>query len=1172
MTHVINKNMKLMLLCVFIVAISLLTVSCDGDDAYVDNALESETESSAVSEYEVERESETKTETETETEVETETELESETEKSNTDNGEKGVYHKLVISDFDTVDGWGGMFANGKNVKPAQGNGYVEASNNGDVVIDRLFSSPIDMSNYAICGKLHISVYVDSPEFVTGGQIEFSSGGGADRYELRFGEFNRDIKLSAGWNDIVIDFSEAHADKQWATQKGYPDFRSFTYCRIYFNIVGGQTVCGLDDFYIFTENESDIEFNKQSISSFDSLDEKWSSNGTLTLQSTDDSPTGTPYMLVETYGDAVLSKSFRKNPFDISKYAETGYLHLWLYVEKASLISGGQIELTSSGGADSQEYNFGQLKQDIELVDGWNELILPLSSMKEQNGAADLEDINYIRVYLNSSANIKMGIDDFYVYAVTGQSIPIITLSLGDQQSSMNVRPNDGVSLAELGENLGEEGFDIVGWSDGETDYGVNDNYIMGESDVTLNAIVKNWDHFAITYFDGEGNSADGEKTYENGTVKLSVSPFEKEGYTFAGWKDASGKTYKAGHSYTINSKDNTLTAVWEKIDDFALLSGAQEAWELREGGPVAIAPSAIGRADAELKWTVWLNSDTFGQTIDFSTEGSVMSASDTAVNLSGDFAISVWIKAPIRKNGVRTVLSGGSEWCLELDKNGELSFKADGVSGLESSGTYLIDGRWHHVLVTRAGDEITYYIDGDAIKVLTVSGAVKSSNNVYAGADKSGKNGFDGSMAQIRIYGEAKTPSQVTEITVIESDNVRNKPVFDTYHGITTDRSQGFGTKGGTFTSDDIQACKDMGFEYVRMMIYVDNLVGKNGKLNEEYINWSKDFINGILDNGLRCMISLGCGDRGTWNGKYLGTENGFEELVIFFGELTEWINEQGWNENEVCLLTFTEPVNASGGKMDWTWMSDRICAAIRNVDPNLTIVTSSDSYGYIENMKSMVPVTDENVIYSFTSYEPYTVGFNTFNGGSKGSWWSYVKDIPYPIEEGVDYTDAVAEAISEVPEDMKQYAKKWLDDYVAGISDGAKPNVYGILYNEDWHMARAKSLDDWSNKYGGGIVMFVAEFGGCDRYSNTELLNMGMPGSGISEKTRLKLIADTVKAYDAYGITWSFWEYNESFTVFNPKYRKHFEIVTRDMYDTYMYKELLDSLGLDYNKDLIK
>ena len=100
----------------------------------------------------------------------------------------------------------------------------------------------------------------------------------------------------------------------------------------------------------------------------------------------------------------------------------------------------------------------------------------------------------------------------------------------------------------------------------------------------------------------------------------------------------------------------------------------------------------------------------------------------------------------------------------------------------------------------------------------------------------------------------------------------------------------------------------------------------------------------------------------------------------------------------------------------------------------------------------------------------------------------------------------------------------------------------------------------------------MFVAEFGGCDRYSNTELLNMGMPGSGISEKTRLKLIADTVKAYDAYGITWSFWEYNESFTVFNPKYRKHFEIVTRDMYDTYMYKELLDSLGLDYNKDLIK
>ncbi len=1152
-----NKLLKIILLCAFILSITLLCVSCDGTDTQDDNG--SVTDSgSAVSDIDTETEEATETETDTENNVVTD--------------DVTGVYHKLVIADFDTLDGWGGMFSPGKSVEPVQGNGYVEVSDNKDVVISKLFGTPIDMSDYAICGKLHISVYADKTDYITGGQIEFSSAGAADRSELRFAEFNRNIELLPGWNDIVLDFSSALTDQQWATQTGYPDFSAINYCRIYFNIMGGTTVCGLDDLYLFTENESDINYISNKISSFDSLDEKWSSNGTLTLESAEDSPSGTPYMLVQTKGDAVLSKSFRQDPIDISEYSENGYLHLWLYVEKTALISGGQIELTSSGGADSREYNFGQLKQDIELVDGWNELVLPISSMNEQNGAADLGNINYIRVYLNSSANIKMGLDDLYVYSVSGQPIPEVTLSLGDQQASMRVRTGDSISLAELGASLGEEGYDIVGWTDGSTDYGVNDIFKSVDKDVVLEALTKDWTHYSVSYSDGTGNTVLGEDTYESGVVKLSSSPFEKEGYTFAGWQDASGKTYKAGHSYVVNANDNTLTANWEEISDFDLVSDAQEAWELREGGPAAIAPSAIGKTDAELKWTVWLNSKTFGQTIDFSTEGSMMTASDTSVDLTGDFAISVWIKAPIREDGVRTILTSGSEWSLELDKNAELNFRADGVSGLEPSGVALIDGRWHHVLVSRAGDEIIYYIDGIKSKTVSVSGAVKASDDVYAGADKSGINGFDGSMAQIRFYGEAKTPVQVTNITVVESDNVRNEPIFDTYHGITTDRSQGFGTVGGVFTPDDVQACKDMGFEYVRMMIYVDNLVGKNGKLNEEYINWSKDFINGILDNGLRCMISLGCGDRNTWNGKYLGTQDGFEDLVIFFGELTEWINEQGWDENEVCLLTFTEPVNASGGKMDWTWMSDRICAAIRNVDPDLTIVTSSDSYGYIENMKSMVPVTDENVIYSFTSYEPYTVGFNTFNGGQKGSWWSYVKDIPYPIEEGVDYTDDIEEAISEVPSDMKEYAKEWLDNYVAGISDGAKPNVYGILYNEDWHMARAKSLDDWSNKYGGGIKMFVAEFGGCDQYSNTNLLGQGMLGSGISEDTRIRLITDTVKAYDAYGITWSFWEYNESFTVFNPKYRKHFEVVTRDMYGTYMYKDMLDALGLDYNRDLIK
>ncbi len=672
--------------------------------------------------------------------------------------------------------------------------------------------------------------------------------------------------------------------------------------------------------------------------------------------------------------------------------------------------------------------------------------------------------------------------------------------------------------------------------------------------------------NYSVTYSDGN------ETKEVKAKIKLEVCRFAKEGYTFAGWRDAKGNIYKAGNLYRINDEDNTLTAVWEEIKDYALLADAQEAWELRDGGPADVALSAIGKAHAELKWTVWLNSKTFGQVLDFSTQGSMFKSAWTSADLSGDFAVSAWIKAPAREKGIRTVASGGNSWSIYLNEDGELAFSAKDVCGAETSGAMLVDGRWHHILVSRNESYLTYYVDGNAVKTVTVSGAVGKSKDIYLGAAPDGNNGFDGSIAQVRIYGCAKKPDEVTAIKLDESDNERKAPTFDCKHGITSDRSQGFGKKGGKITADDILNCKDMGFKYMRMMIYVDNLIGEYGQLNEDYIDWAKDFINTILDNGLNCMLSLGCGNRDKWNGRYLGSRNGLEKLVIFFGELGEWIKDQGWTPEQLSILMFTEPVNASNGEMVWYYMSDRVCAALRNVLPDHTIITSCEKFGAYETLYEMSPVTDDNVVYSFTSYEPFTVGFNTFNNFCNDNFWGYTHDIPYPIEPGVDYTDAIEECIKDVPEDKREEALRVLGDYVSGKIDAWKPNFFeGRLYNADWLMHRAKTFNEWSEKYGGKIHMFVAEFGACDYNANIHL-KAGRPGTGIKESTRLRLIEDTRKSFDAYGITWSFWEYNEGFTIYRPDTRVPGLCVTREMFPSYVYKDMLDVLALDYNKDIIK
>lgn len=99
-------------------------------------------------------------------------------------------------------------------------------------------------------------------------------------------------------------------------------------------------------------------------------------------------------------GVAAASVQFL-SPIDLSRYLENGYLYFWLWVEDVNKVGEGKILLASSGSPDFEACGF--LLDDIELRNGWNELLLPLSLLKQKLGndraLCDLTKVDCFAVY-----------------------------------------------------------------------------------------------------------------------------------------------------------------------------------------------------------------------------------------------------------------------------------------------------------------------------------------------------------------------------------------------------------------------------------------------------------------------------------------------------------------------------------------------------------------------------------------------------------------------------------------------------------------------------------------------------------------------------------------------------------------------------------------------------
>lgn len=101
-----------------------------------------------------------------------------------------------------------------------------------------------------------------------------------------------------------------------------------------------------------------------------------------------------------------FSKAFAPTQTGITS---EGYLSFWLYVSDASKLDGGQIEISSSGGADVLETSWEFDKNSVSS--GWNLMQIQISLGGETGGGADLNKINFFRIYQTISGPVTAKLD-----------------------------------------------------------------------------------------------------------------------------------------------------------------------------------------------------------------------------------------------------------------------------------------------------------------------------------------------------------------------------------------------------------------------------------------------------------------------------------------------------------------------------------------------------------------------------------------------------------------------------------------------------------------------------------------------------------------------------------------------------------------------------------------
>ena len=142
----------------------------------------------------------------------------------------------------------------------------------------------------------------------------------------------------------------------------------------------------------------------------------WISNLATVTVDTSNKMEGEGCLSVTGKGVVLFSKKF--GPIDAKVSHKHGHFHLWFYISDISGIDsneGGQIEVTSSGTFDQNEYSWNLPVKSLKS--GWNEIDLRFFNSSITGGNPDRSAMDFIRIYHHGiKKDVTIKLDDIYFY------------------------------------------------------------------------------------------------------------------------------------------------------------------------------------------------------------------------------------------------------------------------------------------------------------------------------------------------------------------------------------------------------------------------------------------------------------------------------------------------------------------------------------------------------------------------------------------------------------------------------------------------------------------------------------------------------------------------------------------------------------------------------------
>jgi aryl-phospho-beta-D-glucosidase BglC (GH1 family) len=295
--------------------------------------------------------------------------------------------------------------------------------------------------------------------------------------------------------------------------------------------------------------------------------------------------------------------------------------------------------------------------------------------------------------------------------------------------------------------------------------------------------------------------------------------------------------------------------------------------------------------------------------------------------------------------------------------------------------------------------------------------------------------------------------------------------------------------------TAEDIALIKAMGFDYVRLCLDPMRMMPHHrpDEIPADYQGYLDAAIKMILDQGLAVVIDIH--PDSDFKAKLSKDDSFVQEFADFWRALARHYST--WDPDRVFFEILNEPEMSD--RYRWSGVQTKLAAAIREGAPQHTIIAAGARWSDDDDLVSLQPLQDPNIIYNFHFYDPHIF---THQGATWGAYfWHWVKDLHYPSSP-----ESAAKTAASAPDPVDRLAI--------------------IRYGEDhWDAARIDTemtqVAEWAQQHNVTVV--------CNEF--------GVFREGADSKDREAWIHDVRTAFERHGIGWAMWDYSGNFGVVTKK-----------------------------------